>query len=364
MSEESELQAVRERIDRLDEQVEALISERAAAALEIARIKQAYGAAETADQFYRPEREVAVLQRVKQRNHGPLSDEEMVRLFRELMSACLALQQPLTVAYLGPEGTYTQAAANKHFGHSVQTRPLGSIGEVFREVESGEAHFGVVPVENSTEGVVSHTLDLFMNSPLYICGEVALRIHHYLLGVGERLEGVRRVYSHQQSLAQCRAWLDTHLPKAQRIALASNAEAARVVRDDAQAAAIASEAAAEMYRLGIMAKNIEDQPENTTRFLVIGRQAAARSGKDKTSLLLSTRNEAGGLYRLLRPLVEHGISMTRIESRPSRRGMWDYVFFVDAQGHIEDDNMREALRELEREAGMYKFLGSYPCAVL
>ena len=193
---------------------------------------------------------------------------------------------------------------------------------------------------------------------------MTLRIHHYLLGVGESLSNVRRVYAHQQSLAQCRTWLDTHLPRAQKISLASNAEAARIVRDDAQAAAIAGEAAGEMYRLKALASNIEDQPGNTTRFLVIGRQSAAPTGNDKTSMLISTRNEAGGLYRLLRPLADHDISMSRIESRPSRRGMWDYVFFVDAQGHVKDQSMAQALRELEREAGMFKLLGSYPCAVL
>jgi chorismate mutase/prephenate dehydratase len=301
---------------------------------------------------------------VKARNKGPLSDEVVARLFREIMSECLALEMPLRIGYLGPEGTFTEAAALKHFGHAVSSVSMAAIPDVFQEVENGGCHYGVVPVENSSEGVVSHTLDMFMNSPLQICGEVTLRIHHNLLGRGGSLDQLRTVYSHQQSLAQCRGWLDRHLPGVERVAVASNAEAARLASGSDTTAAIAGTMAAERYGLGVLVPNIEDEPDNTTRFLVVGPKAAAPSGDDKTSLLLSTRNEAGGLYQLLEPFAKHGISMTRIESRPSRRVNWDYVFFVDINGHREDPEVAVALAELKRKAGMYKDLGSYPKAVI
>jgi chorismate mutase/prephenate dehydratase len=356
----SRLQALRMRIDRLDEKIQGLIGERAQCAQDIAKLKQAAGDGN----FYRPEREVDVLRRVIARNHGPLANEEMARLFREIMSACLALEEPMQIAFLGPEGTFTQAAALKHFGHSVRTMPLAGIDEVFREVESGAAHFGVVPIENSTEGVINHTLDMFMNSPLRICGEVELRIHHHLLGKGRSLKGVRRVLSHQQSLAQCREWLDTNLPDVERVAVASNAEAARLASRDAKAVAIAGSSAAEIYGLKIMASNIEDEPDNTTRFLIVGRLDPLPSGDDKTSLLISGPNRSGSLMSLLTPLSRNKINMTRIESRPSRRGMWEYVFFVDIDGHMQDARVRKAIAELEKEASFLKWLGSYPKAVL
>ena len=361
MTEEAKLNQIRERIDTLDEQIQQLLNARAAAAKEVADIKLA---SDPQAEFYRPEREAEVLRRVKARNTGPLDGEEVARLFREIMSACLALEQPLQVAFLGPEGTFTQAAALKHFGHSVRTASLGSIPEVFREVESGACHYGVVPVENSTEGVISHTLDTFLNSPLKICGEVTLRINHHLLSREAELASVHTVYSHQQSLAQCRGWLDRHLPRVERIALGSNAEAASLTASKSGTAAIAGETAAEIYQLPVLARNIEDEPGNTTRFLVIGKKDAAQSGDDKTSLMLSTHNEAGGLLALLNPFAEHGISMTRIESRPSRRGRWDYVFFVDIEGHRSEPQVNQALRVLEHKATQFKILGSYPKAVL
>lgn len=363
MNDNDKLEQIRRRIDEVDAKLQELLSERARCAQEVARIKLESG---SDNHYYRPEREAQILREVKKRNTGPLSAEEMARLFREIMSACLALEQPLRIAFLGPEGTFTQAAALKHFGHSVDTVPLPAIDEVFREVASGAAHYGVVPVENSTEGVVNHTLDMFLQSNLTICGEVQLRIHHHLLAKGGSLDDVQRVYSHQQSLAQCREWLDRHLPKAERVALSSNAEAARRAAGEPQGgvAAIAGDAAAEIYGLSFLARNIEDDPENTTRFLVIGHHAVPRSGKDKTSLLVSAENRAGALHRLLTPFVNHEISMTRIESRPSRRGMWEYAFFVDIEGHVDDPNVRAALDELKQEATLFKVLGSYPCAVL
>jgi chorismate mutase/prephenate dehydratase len=351
---------LRTRIDQLDEKIQTLISERAQCAQEIATAKQQAGDAN----FYRPEREVDVLRRVIARNHGPLSSEEMARLFREIMSACLALEMPMQIAFLGPEGTFTQAAALKHFGHSVHTVPLAGIDEVFREVESGAAQFGVVPIENSTEGVINHTLDLFVNSPLRICGEVELRIHHHLLGKAKVLKKISRVLSHQQSLAQCREWLDAKLPGVERVAVASNAEAARLAAKDASVLAIAGSSAAEIYRLNVLASNIEDEPDNTTRFLIIGRLDPLPSGDDKTSLLVSGKNRAGSLMSLLAPLARHRINMTRIESRPARRGLWEYVFFVDIDGHMQDPKLRKAIAELEKEASFLKWLGSYPRAVL
>lgn len=361
MTEEKDLTVIRERIDAIDEQIQDLLNARAQAAHDVATIKED---ADGDPVYYRPEREAQVLRLVKARNKGPLGDEEMARLFREIMSACLALEYPLNIAFLGPEGTFTQAAALKHFGHSVKTTPVSSIPDVFQEVEAGNCHYGVVPVENSTEGVISHTLDMFLNSPLQICGEVTLRIHHNLLSTAPSLPDVKRVYSHQQSLAQCRGWLDRQLPQVERIAVGSNAEAAAMAKDDAQSAAIAGETAGEIYQLGILVHNIEDEPGNTTRFLIIGNQSVSASGVDKTSLLISSRNEAGGLHKLLEPLAEHGVSMTRIESRPSRRGMWDYVFFIDIDGHASDEKVTTALEALQQSAGMYKVLGSYPKAVL
>jgi chorismate mutase/prephenate dehydratase len=361
MSDDVKLKAIRERIDQLDQQIQQLIVERAEAAQEVARIKLAD---DPDTVFYRPEREAEVLRRVKSRHTGPLDPEELARLFREIMSVCLALEQPLNVAFLGPEGTFTQTATLKHFGHSVRAHSMSSIPDVFREVEAGACDFGLVPVENSTEGVVSHTLDTFVNSPLRICGEVTLRIKHNLLGQGSELDSIRRVYSHSQSLAQCRGWLDLHLPAAERIAVGSNAEAARLAAEETGAAAIAGDSAAEIYNLKTLAASIEDEPGNTTRFLVIGKLDASPSGEDKTSLMFTTQNRAGGLHAMLSPFADNGISMTRIESRPSRRGQWDYVFFVDVDGHREDDNLKRALNELDKVAAQVKILGSYPKAVL
>jgi chorismate mutase/prephenate dehydratase len=364
MTDSDKLQAVRARIDQLDEQIQALITERARCAEEVARQKNIAG---DNSEYYRPEREADVLRTVIKRNQGPLPDGEMARLFREIMSACLALQHPMTVAFLGPEGTYTQAAVYKQFGHSVNCLPLAAIDEIFREVEAGAVHYGVVPVENSSEGIVNHTLDMFLNSPLKICSEVEMRIHHCLLGRMEKRDGlssVTAIHAHQQALAQCREWLNANLPGIPRYAESSNAEAARIAAEQVGAVAIAGEAAAEIYQLNVLASNIEDEPDNTTRFLVIGRKMPAASGHDKTSLLLSTPNRPGALQRLLAPLADKGISMTRIESRPSRRGTWDYVFFIDIEGHAQDPAIAAVLQELEKSAAMLKILGSYPRSVM
>lgn len=365
MADSKELQSIRQDIDEIDSKLQTLINQRAACAMRVAEIKRDI---ESSDAFYRPEREAQVLKRVYDRNEGPLSSEEIARLFREVMSACLALEQPMNIAYLGPEGTFTQAAALKHFGHSVNTSPNATINNVFREVESGVAHYGVVPIENSTEGVINHTLDLFINSPLKICGEVHLRIHHNLLtgSEGEKdLASIKTIYAHQQSLAQCRGWLDANLPQAERVAVGSNAEAAKIVSEsDGIGAAIASEAAAELYNLRLTVPNIEDEPDNTTRFLIIGTQDVSASGQDKTTVMLSVKNQPGALFKLLTPISEKGISLTRIESRPSRRGNWEYVFFLDLEGHMDDDNVKEALTKVESQSSLFKVLGAYPKAVL
>lgn len=358
------LDSIRERIDDIDRRIHELLNERARCAQEVGHSKRSEGLG-TVD-FYKPEREAQVLRRVIERNKGPLRNEEVVRLFREIMSACLAQQEPLKIAFLGPEGTFSQQAVLKHFGHSVRALPLPAINEVFQEVQSGHADFGVVPIENSTEGTVNHTLDMFPSSPLKICGEVELRIQQHLMGCMSGLENIRRVCSHQQSLAQCRQWLDEYLPNAERVPVASNAEAARRARDEDGTAAIAGQAAAEVYGLNILVPDIEDSPDNTTRFLIIGRKLFSASGNDKTTLLVSAGDTQapGALHQLLGPLARHDITMTRIESRPSRRRKWDYVFFIDVAGHADELPLKQALEELRKQASLFRILGSYPCAVL
>ena len=361
MNEADRLLALREQIDGVDRQILALISERARCAQQVGAIKQASGAT---GNFYRPEREAQVLRRVIETNQGPLSSEEMARLFREIMSACLALEEPLKIAFLGPEGTFTQAAALKHFGQSIHSIPLRAIDEVFREVEAGSADYGVVPVENSTEGVVNHTLDMFLQSPLRICGEVQMRINHHLITCAAELMAIRRIYSHRQSLAQCREWLDANMPRVEQIEVSSNGEAALRVRDELDAAAIAGQCAADIYQLPTLVRNIEDEPNNTTRFLIIGSQPIMPSGDDKTALLVASLNRPGALFNLLEPLARNNVSMSRIESRPSRRGMWDYVFFIDLDGHAQDEPVDKALAELREQASLFRVLGSYPKGVL
>ena len=357
------LDELRQGIDSVDTRIHELISERARLAQAVAVAK---GGAEGPVEYYRPEREAQVLRRVVERNKGPLTDEEMTRLFREIMSACLAQEEPLKVAYLGPEGTFTQSAVYKQFGHSVNALSMATINEIFHEVEAGTADFGVVPIENSTAGFVSHTLDSFINSPLKICGEVELRIRQHLMGSMDNLTKVARVCAHPQSLAQCRAWLKEYLPDAEQIAVSSNAEGARRARDEVGTAAIAGDAAAEVYGLDKLVADIEDRPDNTTRFLVVGPRLFPASGEDKTTLLLSTAGteDAGALHLLLEPLARHHVNMSRIESRPSRRRKWHYVFFVDVDGHVDDENVAAALAELQQRAQLFRVLGSYPKAVL
>jgi chorismate mutase/prephenate dehydratase len=295
-----DLEAVRARIDAVDEEIHRCLNERARVAQQVGMSKAAGGCAVD---FYRPEREAQVLRAARKRNAGPLRDAEVLRLFREIMSACLAQQEPLKVAFLGPEGTFTQTAVLNHFGHSVRALPLASIDEVFHEVEAANADFGVVPIENSTEGTVNHTLDRFLTSPLKICGEVELRIRQHLMGTMNGLSRIARVCSHPQSLAQCREWLDEHMPGVEQVPVSSNAEGARRARDEQGTAAIAGDTAAEVYGLKVLAAEIEDRADNTTRFLVLGRKLFSPSGEERTSLLVSVlhTDAPSALYRLLGP---------------------------------------------------------------
>lgn len=358
MSDSAELERLRKAIDAADDFILEKLSERA-------RLARAVGSLKVG-QAYRPEREAQVLRRIKERNPGPLSGETVALLFREIMSACLAIERPVTVAYLGPRGTFSERATLKHFGLAAEALPTPSIDEVFRAVESGAADFGVVPVENSTEGAVGRSLDLMPQSPMKVCGEVVVRIHHHLMAKTppKELAEIRRVFSHGQSLAQCHEWLNSNLPKAERVAVSSNAEAARRAAEEPGSAAVAGEMAAEHYGLSILASNIEDEPNNTTRFLILGDYQPAPSGKDKTSMILSARNRAGAVYEMLTPFATRGVSMTKFESRPSRVALWEYLFFVDIEGHRDDANVAAALIEVEKIAGYLKVLGSYPVAVL
>src|SRR6476659_9447192 len=354
------LAEVRARIDGIDKQIQALIAERAQFARQVGKAK---GPLKAAVDYYRPEREAQVPRMVVDRNGGPLGDEVLVRLFREIMSACLAQQEPLKVGFLGPEGTFSQQALQKHFGHSPKGLPLASVEEVFDEVAAGHADFGVVPVENSGQGTIQSTLDLFLSSPLKICGEVELRVHQYLLSRTGHLDDIERVYSHGLSLAQCRGWLRQHLPQAEKHAVASNAEAARRARNADDSAAIAGENAAHVYGLKVVAGPIEDRADNTTRFLVIGRALFPPSGHDRTSIMVFVRDQPGALFKVLEPLARRGISMNRIESRPAHTGLWQYAFFIDVGGHVEESPLRDALADLEDFAENVTVLGSYPVAV-
>ncbi len=360
MSADDKLLPHRQAIDEIDATILQLLNQRADHARTIGELKGTVT-------VYRPEREAEVLRRIKALNPGPLPGEAVARLFREIMSECLAVERPLTIAYLGPAGTFTQQAAIKHFGHAAHTQACTTVDEGFRLVEARQADYVVAPVENSTEGSVGRTLDLLSMSPLKACGEVVLRIHHHLLRKSQTdLIGVSKVYAHAQALAQCNEWLNRHLPDAVRISVSSNAEAARMAAetDDTSVTAIAGQTAAEIYCLTKVADNIEDEPNNTTRFLVLGHQATTPTGRDKTSLVVSTPNKAGAVNALLKPFTELGISMTKFESRPSRSGLWDYLFFIDIEGHEEEAKVQIALAELGERASFVKVIGAYPQAVL
>jgi chorismate mutase/prephenate dehydratase len=349
------LRVHRDAIDVLDREILARLNERAMHAQAIGTLKAGGGGA-----AYRPDREAQVLARLCEANGGPLSDAAIIGVFRQVMSACLALEQKLRIAYLGPAGTFSHAAVSKHFGQFVEALPYATIDEIFRAAEAGQADYAVVPVENSTEGAVGRTLDLMYATELSICGEIKLRVQQNLLSNAPALTDIVRIYSHAQSLAQCALWLARHLPGAARIPVSSNAEAARLAAQEEGSAAIAGEIAASIYGLAVLAPHIEDEPNNTTRFWVLGRQAVPPSGRDETSLVMSAANRPGAMHALLEPFARHGVSMTRIESRPARTGLWEYLFFVDVLGHRDDAAVAAALAELSSKAPFLKLLGSYP----
>ena len=359
MTMDDKLKPLREQIDAIDKQILDLLNRRARVAQDVGHVK-----AETNAPVFRPEREAQVLRTVAERNPGPLLANDVQTVFREIMSACRALEKRVTVAYLGPAGTFSEQAVYQQFGRAVEGLPCASIDEVFRAAEAGTADFGVVPVENSTEGAVNRTLDLLLQTTLVISGEVSLSVHHSLMSKSGTMDGIKRICAHSQALAQCQAWLNQYFPHVERQAVASNGEAARIAREDPAVAAIAGEMiAGKKYELQVVHAHIQDDPHNRTRFAVIGRLQTATSGKDQTSLVLSVPNKAGAVYNLLAPLAKHGVSMTRFESRPARMGTWEYYFYVDVEGHASDDKVAKALDELKENAAFFKLLGSYPSSL-
>lgn len=350
------LKQYRAQIDSLDDELLKLVNQRAALAQQIGHLKED-------GVVLRPEREAQVLKRLQVNNNGPLGATAVAALFTEVMSQCRALEAPLTVAYLGPEGTFSELATLKRFGSAVQGQPCATIDDVFRAVENGASQYGMVPVENSSEGAIGRTLDMLLQSSLQVCGELMLPIHQCLLAQHCELSAVKTIYSHPQSLGQCQCWLNAHLPNAARIPVASNAEAARLAAEHPHSAAIAGSQAAVNFGLSVCVENIEDDAGNTTRFLVLGRQQVAPSGHDKTSLVLSAANRPGAVHDLLVPLAKHDVSMTKLESRPARSGLWEYVFYMDIEGHQADIKVAAALAELKQVAAFMKILGSYPVAI-
>ena len=356
------LKKFRDDIDAIDAQLLALVNARAKLARDIGNAKED-------GVIYRPEREAQVLRSMQAQNKGPLSNEAVSNIFRAVMANCRALEKELSIVFLGPLGTYSEEAALKQFGKGRNAIVCATIDEVFRTLESGNADYAIVPVENSTEGAVGLTLDLLLSSAVKVCGEVTLPIHHCLLSKQTDISKISHVFSHGQSLAQCHEWLNRSLPNIEREAVTSNAYAAEMIHelvatDNTFAAAIASRRAAELFELNVLAENIEDDPKNTTRFLVLGQHDVAPSGQDKTSLAISTKNKPGAMVDLLEPLSRHGVSMTKLESRPSKQGLWDYVFYIDIEGHQADGKVKAALLELNDRASIVKVLGSYPVAVI
>jgi chorismate mutase/prephenate dehydratase len=352
------LKPLRDAIDALDARLVELLNERARVAAEVGRIKHEVGAP-----VFRPEREAEVLRKVASRTSGPLGESALANIFREVMSACRAIERELTVAYLGPPGTFSETAMQRQFGMGVQGLPCATLDEVFRATEAGGVDFGIVPVENSSEGAVSRTLDLLLATPLHVLGEVSVPVHHNLLTRSGTMAGVTRICAHSQALAQCTGWLTQHWPTIERQAVASNGEAARMASADATIAAIAGEHAAQRFGLHAVAAHIQDDPHNRTRFVVLGAQTTQPSeapARDKTSLILSVPNRAGAVFHMLEPLAAHNVSMTRFESRPARIGTWEYYFYVDIEGHAADPEVAAALAELQKECAFFKCLGSYP----
>ncbi len=351
------LDPYRKKIDKIDENLVALLNERAKIALEIGEVKRNHQT-----ESYDPSREKWIYTRLSQLNSGPLSNQAIHTIFREVISASHALQEPIKVAYLGPKATFSHLACFEYFGHSVTDRPVGSIKSVFNEVEKGLSDFGVVPIENSTEGVVNHTLDLFADSPIKIFAEIFLEVTHHLLSKAGTLSAIEQVYSHPQAFGQCKEFLEQHLPNATLTGVASTAKAAELCQNDPTSAAIASEVAAMIYEIPILQKRIEDSTQNITRFLVISKRLSASTGDDKTSLIVSIKDTPGALYKILRHFAKHQINLAKIGSRPSKKKAWEYLFHIDMNGHVEDEGIQLVLEELKSQMVSIKVLGSYPMA--
>ncbi|MBI3995591.1 MAG: prephenate dehydratase [Nitrospirae bacterium] len=348
---------LRRQIDTLDDQVLALLNKRAGIVVRIGKLKKA-----KRSDLHAPVREMEIYDRLSRLNKGPFPNEALRAVYREILSASLSLEGPLKVAYLGPKATFTHLASLRQFGFSASYVPVNSIKEVFSEVERGRAEYGVVPIENSTEGVVNHTLDMFVDSPLKIVGEVMQEVSHHLMNKSGRMEDVKSLYSHPHAIAQCRVWLENHLPNVPTREVSSTARAAELCNEDPSAAAIASELAAQLYGLSILQKRIEDNIHNFTRFLVISRKSLGRTGRDKTSIMFTIRDRVGALHDMLKPFSQYGINLTKIESRPSRKKAWEYIFFVDLEGHHQDEKVKKALEQLHEQCLFLKVLGSYPAA--
>jgi chorismate mutase/prephenate dehydratase len=357
MGEPKPLLAHRKEIDKIDDDIVRLLNERARHVIEIGKLKKA---ADSQANLHTPAREAEILDRLCKVNKGPFPGSALRAVYREIMSGSLALEGPLKVAYLGPRATFTHLACIRKFGSSAQYIPMTSIKEVFNEVERERADFGVVPIENTTEGVVNHTLDMFIDSNLQIYGEVLQEVSHHLLSKADSVEAVKKIYSHPHAIAQCRNWLETNMPDVPVAEVHSTARAAEICADDASAAAIASELAGQIYGLKVLKSRIEDNLNNYTRFLILSLKSPERTGKDKTSVMLSVKDKVGALYDLLRPFASHGVNLTKIESRPSRRKAWEYIFFVDLEGHLEEDRVKRALAEVKPRCLFLKILGSYP----
>jgi chorismate mutase / prephenate dehydratase len=354
---QDDIEAQRNEINRIDDEILRLLNQRSHHVIEIGKVKKQAG---SGAHLHTPRRETEVVDRLIRQNEGPFPSEAIRPVYREIMSASLSLEGPQKVAYLGPRATFTHLACIQKFGESAQYVPVNSIKDVFNEVERGHAHFGVVPIENSTEGVVNHTLDMFIDSNLKIYGEVLQEVSHQLLSKANRIEDVRKVYSHPHAIAQCRNWLETNVPNVAILEVPSTARAAELCVEDLAAAAIASELAAQLYGLKVLRARVEDNINNFTRFLVLSQKASERTGKDKTCVMLSVKDRVGALYDLLRPFASHGINMTKIESRPSRRKAWEYLFFIDVEGHVAEDRVNKALEEIKGRCLFMKILGSFP----
>ncbi len=348
------LEAIRKKIDDLDEKIIGLLNDRTQLALEIGKLKEAKEAA-----VYQPARESEIYRKIDSIKNGPLSKDALKSIYREIMSASLALEKPLTVAYLGPEATFTHLASLSKFGASVQYVPCTSITEVFAEVDHKRADYGVIPVENSIEGAVSHSLDMFIDSDLKICSEVLFEISHNLMANCD-IKYIKRIYSNPQVFGQCRLWLEKNLPRVELLEATSTSQAAQRAQREDGTAAIASKLAATLYNLTILAAEIEDLAHNVTRFIVIGRHMAPKSKQDKTSILVSIKDKVGALYEMLDPIRKNEVNMTKIESRPSKKKAWDYFFFIDLEGHVDDDRVKKALTAMEHRVRFLKVLGSYP----